>query len=272
MHICTQSRAATLSETLCVTAVTCCWSFTAASVPQATPLCGSTVVLREYRCYWTKSIKFSQQKKNPTVPLFEQSLPQLKVWWHLLFYLQPQKMYTSHCIKLKILAVMLVSTNLCLTLTDFQVHDRRVSLFLDGLEEDGTPFDTQPLTTRLSISEDGAMWVGLGSKGKYAWFLYLWLVTSCIEVLESLLFKSTLGAFMHYLFIFYRAAEDMTGKRGREGMTSRKHSNARIELVARCQRHSFFCLWSACPTMRNTGGQFICSLASPHISSRRARS
>ncbi|XP_041646715.1 usherin [Cheilinus undulatus] len=47
-----------------------------------------------------------------------------------------------------------------------QVHDRRVSLFLDGLEEDGTPFDTQPLTSRLSdISEDGAMWVGLSSNG-----------------------------------------------------------------------------------------------------------
>ncbi|TDH17235.1 hypothetical protein EPR50_G00006290 [Perca flavescens] len=47
-----------------------------------------------------------------------------------------------------------------------QVHDRRVSLFLDGLEEDGTPFDTQPLTARLSdISEDGAMWVGLSSNG-----------------------------------------------------------------------------------------------------------
>ncbi|KAM9366692.1 usherin [Symphorus nematophorus] len=47
-----------------------------------------------------------------------------------------------------------------------QVHDRRVSLFLDGLEEDGTPFYTQPLTTRLSdISEDGTMWVGLSSNG-----------------------------------------------------------------------------------------------------------
>ncbi|XP_008295345.1 usherin-like, partial [Stegastes partitus] len=47
-----------------------------------------------------------------------------------------------------------------------QIHDRRVSLFLDGLEEDGTPFDTQLLTTRLSdIGEDGAMWVGLSSNG-----------------------------------------------------------------------------------------------------------
>ncbi|XP_051795531.1 usherin [Acanthochromis polyacanthus] len=47
-----------------------------------------------------------------------------------------------------------------------QIHDRRVSLFLDGLEEDGTPFDTQLLITRLSdIGEDGAMWVGLGSNG-----------------------------------------------------------------------------------------------------------
>ncbi|CAJ1048931.1 LOW QUALITY PROTEIN: usherin [Xyrichtys novacula] len=47
-----------------------------------------------------------------------------------------------------------------------QVHDRRVSLFLDGLEEDGTPFDTQPLTARLSdVNEDGTMWVGLSSNG-----------------------------------------------------------------------------------------------------------
>ncbi|XP_068431767.1 usherin [Clinocottus analis] len=47
-----------------------------------------------------------------------------------------------------------------------QVHDRRVSLFLDGFEEDGRPFDTQPLTARLvDISEDGAMWVGLSSNG-----------------------------------------------------------------------------------------------------------
>uniref|UniRef100_A0A8C2WLY9 Laminin N-terminal domain-containing protein n=1 Tax=Cyclopterus lumpus TaxID=8103 RepID=A0A8C2WLY9_CYCLU len=46
------------------------------------------------------------------------------------------------------------------------VHNRCVSLFLDGFEEDGTPFDTQPLTARLSdISEDGAMWVGLSSNG-----------------------------------------------------------------------------------------------------------
>lgn len=50
-----------------------------------------------------------------------------------------------------------------------QVHDRRASLFLDGLEEDGTPFDTQPLSTRLSDSaEDSAMWVGASSNGKYA--------------------------------------------------------------------------------------------------------
>uniref|UniRef100_A0A3Q4AAY9 Uncharacterized protein n=1 Tax=Mola mola TaxID=94237 RepID=A0A3Q4AAY9_MOLML len=35
---------------------------------------------------------------------------------------------------------------------------RRASLFLDGLEEDGTPFDTQPLGTWLSdINEDGAI-------------------------------------------------------------------------------------------------------------------
>ncbi|TKS69913.1 Usherin Usher syndrome type IIa protein [Collichthys lucidus] len=50
--------------------------------------------------------------------------------------------------------------------TPLTVHDRRVSLFLDGLEEDGTPFDTQPLTARLSdINEDDAMWVGLSSNG-----------------------------------------------------------------------------------------------------------
>ncbi|KAM7423873.1 hypothetical protein PAMA_000303 [Pampus argenteus] len=47
-----------------------------------------------------------------------------------------------------------------------QVHDKRVSLFFNGLEEDGTPFDTKPLTTSLyDISEDGAMWVGLSSNG-----------------------------------------------------------------------------------------------------------
>lgn len=50
---------------------------------------------------------------------------------------------------------------------DSQVHDRRVSLFLDGLEEDGTPFDTQTLSHRIpNISEDGAMRVGLSSNGK----------------------------------------------------------------------------------------------------------
>nr|XP_043886757.1 usherin-like [Solea senegalensis] len=47
-----------------------------------------------------------------------------------------------------------------------QVHDRRVSLFLNGLEEDGTPFGTQSLSARLfDIIEDGAMWVGLSSNG-----------------------------------------------------------------------------------------------------------
>uniref|UniRef100_A0A3Q3B8L8 Usher syndrome 2A (autosomal recessive, mild) n=1 Tax=Kryptolebias marmoratus TaxID=37003 RepID=A0A3Q3B8L8_KRYMA len=49
----------------------------------------------------------------------------------------------------------------------FQIYDRHVSLFLDGLEEDGTPFDTKHLTDPLSdISESGAMWVGLGSNGE----------------------------------------------------------------------------------------------------------
>lgn len=106
-------------------------------------------------------------------------------------------MYAVHCIKLEMhtLEFMLVSTDLCLTLTDFQVHDRRVSLFLDGLEEDGTPFDTQPLATRLSdTSEDDAMWVGLSSNGKYAWFfkLFLYFLTCdklhCFRVLGRLLF------------------------------------------------------------------------------------
>ncbi|XP_047436500.1 usherin [Mugil cephalus] len=47
-----------------------------------------------------------------------------------------------------------------------QIYDRHVSLFLDGLEEDGTPFDTQLLNARLSdVSEDGAMWVGVSSNG-----------------------------------------------------------------------------------------------------------
>lgn len=49
-----------------------------------------------------------------------------------------------------------------------------MSLFLDGLEEDGTPFDTQSLSGRLSdISEDGAMWVGLSSNGKASRFFLL---------------------------------------------------------------------------------------------------
>ncbi|XP_037549573.1 usherin [Nematolebias whitei] len=46
------------------------------------------------------------------------------------------------------------------------IYDRHASLFLDGLEEDGTPFDTKILTNPLSdISESGAMWVGLSSNG-----------------------------------------------------------------------------------------------------------
>lgn len=54
-----------------------------------------------------------------------------------------------------------------------QVHDRRVSLFLDGLEEDGTPFDTQPLTTRLTdTGDDSTMWVGASSNGKHACFSF----------------------------------------------------------------------------------------------------
>ncbi|XP_029001116.1 usherin isoform X2 [Betta splendens] len=47
-----------------------------------------------------------------------------------------------------------------------QVHDRRASVFLNGLEEDGTPSDTRLLSARLNdVSEDGAMRVGLGSNG-----------------------------------------------------------------------------------------------------------
>ncbi|XP_061132682.1 usherin [Syngnathus typhle] len=47
-----------------------------------------------------------------------------------------------------------------------QVHDRHASLFLNGLEEDGTPFETQSLPFRLHDSnEDSTMRVGLGSKG-----------------------------------------------------------------------------------------------------------
>ncbi|XP_061735051.1 usherin isoform X2 [Nerophis ophidion] len=47
-----------------------------------------------------------------------------------------------------------------------QVHDRQVSLFLNGLEEDGTASETQSLTNRLRDSnEDSRISVGLGSKG-----------------------------------------------------------------------------------------------------------
>ncbi|KAK6307053.1 hypothetical protein J4Q44_G00222010 [Coregonus suidteri] len=47
-----------------------------------------------------------------------------------------------------------------------QVHGKSVSLFLDGLEEDGTPFDTRPLTSPISdINTDSAMRVGLSSNG-----------------------------------------------------------------------------------------------------------
>ena len=49
-----------------------------------------------------------------------------------------------------------------------QVHDRQVSLFLDGLEEDGTPFDTRPLTSALrDVQEDSTMRVGLSSNGRW---------------------------------------------------------------------------------------------------------
>lgn len=63
-----------------------------------------------------------------------------------------------------------------------QVHDRRASLFLDGVEEDGTPFDTQPLSTRLMETSDGStMWVGGGSDGEKArstFTLFLFRITS----------------------------------------------------------------------------------------------
>ncbi|XP_055085949.1 usherin [Periophthalmus magnuspinnatus] len=47
-----------------------------------------------------------------------------------------------------------------------QIHDTKVSLFLDGLEEDGTPFETQTLSNKIpDTSEGDAMWVGLSSNG-----------------------------------------------------------------------------------------------------------
>uniref|UniRef100_A0A3B3ZCH5 Laminin N-terminal domain-containing protein n=1 Tax=Periophthalmus magnuspinnatus TaxID=409849 RepID=A0A3B3ZCH5_9GOBI len=46
------------------------------------------------------------------------------------------------------------------------IHDTKVSLFLDGLEEDGTPFETQTLSNKIpDTSEGDAMWVGLSSNG-----------------------------------------------------------------------------------------------------------
>ncbi|XP_014832285.1 PREDICTED: usherin-like isoform X1 [Poecilia mexicana] len=47
-----------------------------------------------------------------------------------------------------------------------QIYDQRASLFLDGLEDDDTPFDTKHLMNTLSdISDYGAMWVGVSSNG-----------------------------------------------------------------------------------------------------------
>ncbi|KAF6731117.1 Usherin, partial [Oryzias melastigma] len=47
-----------------------------------------------------------------------------------------------------------------------QIHDRHASLFIDGLEDDGTPFDTKDLTSMLfDVGDDGAMWVGRSSNG-----------------------------------------------------------------------------------------------------------
>uniref|UniRef100_A0A672FK37 Usher syndrome 2A (autosomal recessive, mild) n=1 Tax=Salarias fasciatus TaxID=181472 RepID=A0A672FK37_SALFA len=63
---------------------------------------------------------------------------------------------------------------------------RRASLFLDGLEADGTPYDTQPLAARLSdTSEGGAMWVGLSANGKELFFS-----DTSLEIVE--LFSGTL--------------------------------------------------------------------------------
>uniref|UniRef100_A0A8C5FMR3 Laminin N-terminal domain-containing protein n=1 Tax=Gadus morhua TaxID=8049 RepID=A0A8C5FMR3_GADMO len=46
------------------------------------------------------------------------------------------------------------------------LNERQASLFLDGLEEDGTPFDTRPLTSALrDVREDSTMRVGLSSNG-----------------------------------------------------------------------------------------------------------
>ncbi|XP_072320975.1 usherin [Eucyclogobius newberryi] len=47
-----------------------------------------------------------------------------------------------------------------------QIHATQVSLFLDGLEEDGTPFETQTLSNKIpETSEGDAMFVGLSSNG-----------------------------------------------------------------------------------------------------------
>ncbi|KAJ7988959.1 hypothetical protein DPEC_G00314590 [Dallia pectoralis] len=50
-----------------------------------------------------------------------------------------------------------------------QVHGKSVSLFLDGLEADGTPFDTRPLTSPISDNQtdDAVMRVGLDSNGSH---------------------------------------------------------------------------------------------------------
>ncbi|XP_035991625.1 usherin [Fundulus heteroclitus] len=56
-----------------------------------------------------------------------------------------------------------------------QIYDQSASLFLDGLEEDGTPFDTKHLISTLSdISEYGAMWVGLSSNGSNQFIGRMW--------------------------------------------------------------------------------------------------
>lgn len=56
-------------------------------------------------------------------------------------------------------------------------------MFVNGLEEDGTPSDTRLLSARLSdVSEDGAMWVGLSSNGKV---IHMHLKYICLEPIQE---------------------------------------------------------------------------------------
>ncbi|KAM6979899.1 usherin [Aplochiton taeniatus] len=68
-----------------------------------------------------------------------------------------------------------------------QVHGRSGSLFLDGLEEDGTPFDTQRLTSDLSdVPASRAMWIGLSSNGT-DWFMLFMFLREVVAVFSGLL-------------------------------------------------------------------------------------